>query len=137
MAAIDKAREITQKLEEARAKTIAESKSVFKEAVKELFDENPTLESFGWNQYTPYFNDGDTCEFGVNTYSPDINGISGDDITYDEEYSDNEELKNVQNNVEAFLEAFDATVYMEMYGDHTEITIHRDGTVEENECRHE
>lgn len=26
---------------------------------------DPNVKSFGWHQYTPYFNDGDTCEFGV------------------------------------------------------------------------
>lgn len=25
------------------------------------------IHSFGWDQYTPYFNDGDVCEFGINT----------------------------------------------------------------------
>ncbi|WP_371666004.1 hypothetical protein OG306_33290 [Streptomyces sp. NBC_01241] len=28
--------------------------------------DDPTIVEFGWRQYTPYFNDGDTCEFGVN-----------------------------------------------------------------------
>lgn len=28
--------------------------------------EDPNVHSFGWTQYTPYFNDGDTCEFSVN-----------------------------------------------------------------------
>lgn len=27
--------------------------------------DDPNVHSFGWTQYTPYFNDGDTCEFGV------------------------------------------------------------------------
>ncbi|MFE8916857.1 hypothetical protein [Streptomyces globisporus] len=27
--------------------------------------DDPTIVEFGWTQYTPYFNDGDTCEFGV------------------------------------------------------------------------
>ncbi|MGW2713699.1 hypothetical protein ACWC4J_32700, partial [Streptomyces sp. NPDC001356] len=28
--------------------------------------DDPTIVEFGWTQYTPYFNDGDVCEFGVN-----------------------------------------------------------------------
>ncbi|WP_327294440.1 hypothetical protein [Streptomyces sp. NBC_01197] len=28
--------------------------------------DDPTIVEFGWTQYTPYFNDGDTCEFSVN-----------------------------------------------------------------------
>lgn len=27
-----------------------------------------TIAEFGWHQYTPYFNDGDPCEFGVYTF---------------------------------------------------------------------
>lgn len=27
--------------------------------------DDPAIVEFGWRQYTPYFNDGDTCEFGV------------------------------------------------------------------------
>lgn len=27
---------------------------------------DPTMHSFGWTQYTPYFNDGEPCVFGVN-----------------------------------------------------------------------
>lgn len=29
--------------------------------------DDPTITEFGWTQYTPYFNDGDPCEFGVHT----------------------------------------------------------------------
>ncbi len=39
---------------------------VFAEGVKGIFEKHPTLEYFSWNQYTPYFNDGDVCEFSVN-----------------------------------------------------------------------
>lgn len=35
----------------------------FKEACSLLFDNLPDLKSFGWRQYTPYFNDGDPCVF--------------------------------------------------------------------------
>jgi hypothetical protein len=28
--------------------------------------DDPTITEFGWTQYTPYFNDGDVCEFSVN-----------------------------------------------------------------------
>lgn len=28
--------------------------------------DDPTIVEFGWRQYTPYFNDGEPCEFGVN-----------------------------------------------------------------------
>jgi hypothetical protein len=36
-----------------------------KEASNELFDKYPKLKSFNWVQYTPYSNDGETCEFSI------------------------------------------------------------------------
>jgi len=33
--------------------------------VQKVFDENPKLLAVCWNQWAPYFNDGDPCIFGV------------------------------------------------------------------------
>lgn len=32
---------------------------------KEWFEKNPTVHGVMWTQYTPYFNDGEPCEFGL------------------------------------------------------------------------
>lgn len=40
-------------------------RSDFEVLVKALLDD-PEVVDFGWTQYTPYFNDGDVCEFGAN-----------------------------------------------------------------------
>jgi hypothetical protein len=34
--------------------------------LKELINKSDLIDAVRWTQYTPYFNDGDTCEFGVN-----------------------------------------------------------------------
>lgn len=34
--------------------------------LRAVLDDDQVVE-FGWRQYTPYFNDGDACEFGVDT----------------------------------------------------------------------
>lgn len=39
----------------------------FEPLVKALLDD-PFIDSFGWRQYTPYFNDGDTCIFGAHGF---------------------------------------------------------------------
>ena len=41
------------------------AQALFKETTKEFFDQNPLVNAIVWTQYTPYFNDGDTCEFHV------------------------------------------------------------------------
>lgn len=57
-----------------------QAQEMFKGITKEFFDKNPGVKSIVWTQYTPYFNDGDTCEFGVNSpsfsNSPNGEGVS-------------------------------------------------------------
>jgi hypothetical protein len=49
-----------------KAKFQTEAQAMFKETMKEFFDKNPGITALKWTQYTPYFNDGDPCEFCVN-----------------------------------------------------------------------
>jgi hypothetical protein len=42
-----------------------ELEEVFKEEAKGLFETVPTLGTVVWEQYAPYFNDGDPCVFSV------------------------------------------------------------------------
>lgn len=52
-------------LVEFKTKIRAEGEDIVKNAFSTLFDKYPTLEAIRWEQYTPYFNDGDPCEFSV------------------------------------------------------------------------
>lgn len=45
-----------------------EGKNALVESFKALFDAVPELESINWKQYTPFFNDGDTCTFSVHDF---------------------------------------------------------------------
>lgn len=36
---------------------------VLTDAASQLFEDHPIVEKIFWTQYTPYFNDGDACEF--------------------------------------------------------------------------
>jgi len=49
---------------------------------KKAKDICPTLHSFRWTQYAPYFNDGDPCVFSVN---PDVEANFGEDVDVDDE----------------------------------------------------
>lgn len=53
--------EYKNKIKEAGEETI-------KSALTDLFNNNPQLLAIKWDQYTPYFNDGDECVFSV--YDP-------------------------------------------------------------------
>ena len=66
------------------------AQALFKETTKEFFDKNKNVTAIVWTQYTPYFNDGDTCEFNVNdatfTNAPDPESVTWG------EYDGNEEV---------------------------------------------
>lgn len=51
---------------EVHRKFQVQAQALFKEITKEVFEKNPGITGIIWNQYTPYFNDGDSCEFRVN-----------------------------------------------------------------------
>lgn len=51
---------------ELRTKFQAKAQELFKSVTKDFFDKNPGVQAIVWTQYTPFFNDGDTCVFGVN-----------------------------------------------------------------------
>ena len=80
MSTTEKMKELLDRKAALNKEISAISETVFTESSQELFDKHPLLESFSWTQYTPYFNDGDTCSFGVNEEPRrvTINGITFD-----------------------------------------------------------
>jgi hypothetical protein len=66
------------------------------EKLKEFFlkfwEENPAIKAVTWNQYAPYFNDGDACVFSVNDpYFTNAEGKDLEDITSWGEYEGEKE----------------------------------------------
>lgn len=59
-------REMKKDLDEFHKRTQDKGKHVFLTVLRQFFDTTPEVSKIIWTQYTPYFNDGDTCEFGVN-----------------------------------------------------------------------
>lgn len=107
-----------------------ELKKVFQEGAQKLFDDLPELESFSWTQYTPYFNDGDPCEFDVHTswprleFSDTISRVAIDD-------------RKVKHFVTKFLDSIDQSYYLDMFGDHVEVTVYRNGNLKIEEYDHD
>jgi len=127
------------------------SSDIFEEFYKYIFQEYPTLESFGWTQYTPYFNDGDATIFSVHTDYISVNGEYVDDTNWAPEVNVinwgnwNRELKvyegrveepnpnydpvltSASNEITNFLGKFDNDFYLTKFGDHASITVTKDG----------
>jgi hypothetical protein len=62
----------------ARMSVSKRGEKLFKEAVKDIFKRFKGLDRFSWPQYTPHWNDGDECSFGVCAESVTVNNERGD-----------------------------------------------------------
>ena len=51
---------------------------------KDLVKDIPNFLRIEWSQYTPYFNDGDSCEFGI--YSTDLYLLEPNEISDNADY---------------------------------------------------
>lgn len=136
-------KEMNAELEQLKAKHLERSKVMFTTVSKAVFDKHPALESFRWTQYTPYFNDGDECTFSANIDDPYINGKdSYDDESSSTKYEKNDqgeyvdvpnpdykpEIAAARKDVTEFLSNIDESVLRDMFGDHKEVTVTRNGT---------
>lgn len=128
-------KELRAKRAELEAKIQEAAKKLFSEASEELFEKHPTLESFGWVQYTPYWNDGDECTFSANNESPKINGEEDWDYEYGtEKFYDGKintkydpAKKRIYTDVKAMTSQFTDDDLLMMFGDHCEVTVKRSG----------
>jgi hypothetical protein len=151
-------REKQEEIKKLKEEMLEASNKIFTDLTKTIFEENPKVKSFGWNQYTPYFNDGETCTFSANTDYIYINGVSVDESdwisetkitnygTWNREKREYEGRKEVPNlnydpelvkssdEIREFLSNFDEDFFMSQFGDHAEITVTVDGvSVDEHE----
>lgn len=83
-ATLDKLNKDINVLKEEAKKT---SQEYMKESFKNFFAKTPEVQVVSWTQYTPYFNDGDSCEFGVNApnFYKDNDAREEDDDGYEVE----------------------------------------------------
>lgn len=61
--------ELNLQIEKARQTMRENSKGLIEGASKILFESCPEIKQVHWTQYTPYFNDGEACEFSVNDFN--------------------------------------------------------------------
>lgn len=139
---------------------------------KELFDKsNGKINSIGWKQYSPYFNDGEECIFSVKAdldYGITVNGECLDDselITIDvytaqkilrkdgsyekwiakyPEYKididankDQLELVKILVDASNLLYSIPEDFMKDLFGNHVEVTIKSDGTIETEGYEHD
>lgn len=116
----------------------AEMREAFGEAIRdgatELFNKYPFLTAFGCTCYTPYFNDGDTCTYSVNSDYPLVTfnfpGLPGEDNDsgyFDDSNPNKDVAKAAYDDVRTFLGSFDTEDFQSFFGDHIQFVVTRDG----------
>jgi len=144
-------REKQEEIRKMKKEMVEASNKIFTELTKSIFEEYPKVKSFGWSQYTPYFNDGDTCTFSANTDYIRINEEYVDDSDWVNEttitnygtwnrdkkvyegrkevpnLNYDEELSKASNEISEFLSNFDNEFFISQFGDHVEITVTAEG----------
>jgi hypothetical protein len=86
-----------------------------------IFEKYPWIESFGWNQYTPYFMDGDPCVFSANTDYININDQDDWEFESDEFNISEENAKNAFKEIKNLLALLTESFLLTKFGDHSEI----------------
>ena len=137
--------ELTKQLE-------TEAVAILRPLLEGFLKDHPSIESLKWTQYTPYFNDGDTCEFHVHDLY--VKPVGGDEDAGDYEdgyvyvpspeyYTDSElaERGFTRESATAFR-ALDSALSaneeacLAAFGDHVQVIVTRDG-IEVEEYSHD
>lgn len=134
-------------IQEIKQEIISDSSGLFDEFRIYIFSKYPELLSFGWAQFTPYFNDGDVTLFSANT---DYLMLNGEYMEESEWYGEtkitdwgtwNQKTKSYKGRKEHpnpdynpvlteagseiidFLNHFDDDFYLDKFGDHAVVTV--------------
>lgn len=132
---------------EARMREVAQD--ALKDGFRQIFEEYPFLGAVRWTQYTPYFNDGDPCEFSVyEVVCASVVDEQGDDD--DRFYEDGEDFyakagsgwlpepppaepayAACRTDVRTLVGAIPEDSLKALLGDHIRVTVTRDGLTTE------
>jgi hypothetical protein len=147
---MSKLTELKDTFRAAQKRMQQEGKGALKEAIEEVFEKHPQLMGIRWEQFTPYFNDGEACEFSV--HEPTIKMKGGDASEPDEDaeedddgydyyssYSEEKyspEKRAAYKDVSAIFEALPDELLLAVFDDHARITVTRRG-FSVDECSHD
>lgn len=138
--------QIVAQINESKERLKVASQEAFKRGFKAVFEDYPFLGEVAWAQYTPYFNDGEPCEFGVNEvvlaelgeetdgYFEDGEGFyskSRDEVYRDGEFKKNDaydrRYADCRRVAASLVNAIPSDVMRDMFGDHVAVRVTREG----------
>lgn len=120
------------------------AKQALTPGLKEFLKQNPEIKAIGWSQYTPYFNDGEECVFGVGELNyalaegfdeENINGEGWDYSFYKQPPSISESSWKALKDLNQVLQGCEDQL-QDAFGDHVQIIVTTKG-VEVTEYEHD
>ena len=142
--------QVIKKIEDSKKQAVELAKKEFMSGAAALFDKYPAMNNFSWRQYTPYFNDGEPCEFEVHAEDQSwINCEGLEDLVEEQplkegqrwpdwelpaDHPEKEWREQAHIDVEKLIMSFQEALD-DVFGE-GEIMVHRDGTVSTDYCDH-
>jgi hypothetical protein len=143
-------------VEEQKTALLANMKATGAPIFRQLFDEcfaaHPEVLGFRWTQYTPYFNDGDACRFGVHEIRVKLAGNEKDTGDYEDGFTEYsgwsysadyrqkfpaaESYATAVRGIHEGVAALGKDAMETLFGDHAEVTVTREG-IEVDEYSHD
>lgn len=143
---LNRIEEIAETYESAKATLVDELEPELGKVFKEIMTDSEKIYSYRFTQYAPHFNDGDPCEFESNhQYGSFFGPVLFDEDGYKIEFEDGDELSDYldcevsgddiarMKKFKAILDKVPEDFYKDAFGESSEITINRDGSVEVDE----
>lgn len=127
--------EYLAKKAELEAYVSDEGKNILRDFFLNFFKQNPEIPAVRWTQYTPYFNDGEPCVFGVQEPSYKLSlGLPDEDH---DEFKDSWQFRKQSPNLYKRLGKFEAdfssleSLFENVFGDSVKVTasLGKDGVV--------
>ena len=123
--------------EEINAKLSGFGQDSLKPFFLQLFEAHPDAQVVRWYQYTPHFNDGDPCVFGVGDVETSKIRLSEISDEVKEAYpGDSWEYSQAAQEVNVFFNGID-DVLRQAFGDGVRVYVERNGTITVDEYGHE
>lgn len=90
--------QMNEKLEETKRVFSEQIREYFYSYIKEYFKENTEVQAIIWTQYTPYWMDGEPCEFSVHEPYVILDGFDRENLPYTPYECEEEELYTIDYN---------------------------------------
>ena len=133
--------EIVKRIQELREQVSTEGEKLLREHFSVVFDKYPQVIGLTWVGYTPFWNDGEQCQYSsCHEYSDIVFMVDGKELSWNE--SSEEDCKTagvtekIQEEFQKHFPDLDDDDMLAIFGDHAKITLYRD-RVEVEEYEHE